>query len=149
MVSTQRQVDAGSSLEAQQRICEEWAKNNKHTVVAIFMDQGQSAKETSIKKRPQLLEMLEEAKGKSFDLLVIHKLDRLSRSLRDTLTLMSTLDTYGVKLVSVNEQYDFSTAIGKMTSGIPKKVALKVARVSVTSFPNVRLSMVKTAMLSP
>ena len=115
MVSTQRQVDAGSSLEAQQRICEEWAKNNKHTVVAIFMDQGQSAKETSIKKRPQLLEMLEEAKGKSFDLLVIHKLDRLSRSLRDTLTLMSTLDTYGVKLVSVNEQYDFSTAIGKMT----------------------------------
>ena len=47
-------------------------------------------------------------------LIIIAKLDRLSRKLRDTLSIMAELEKSNIALVSVTEQFDFSTPVGKI-----------------------------------
>jgi len=57
------------------------------------------------------------------DILVVHKLDRFSRSLRDTLNLMSDLCSWGVSFVSIQEQFDFTTPAGRLQMQILGAVA--------------------------
>ena len=57
--------------------------------------------------------MVAEALSSSFDVLVVHKLDRLSRNLRITLEYFDKLSKAGIAFVSINEQMDFSQPWGK------------------------------------
>jgi len=67
--------------------------------------------------------MLRDAEAGLFDILVVHKLDRFSRSLRDTLNLMSDLCNWGISFVSIQEQFDFTTPSGRLQMQILGAVA--------------------------
>ncbi len=71
---------------------------------------GRSAKDTN---RPTFQKMLELAKARLIDVIVITRIDRISRSVVDFLLLVEELNRYGVKVVSLRENIDMTTPTGK------------------------------------
>ncbi|MGH9317080.1 MAG: recombinase family protein, partial [Thermoanaerobaculia bacterium] len=71
---------------------------------------GKSAKNTD---RPAYQKLLELARARLIDVVVVTKLDRISRSLSDFVKLVEELERYGVRLVSLKENFDFTTAAGR------------------------------------
>ncbi|MFZ5915522.1 MAG: recombinase family protein [Chloroflexota bacterium] len=109
-VSSEMQLD-GHSLDAQLAVCKRLAQERGWEVMTIYTDQGLSAKTT---ERPQFRAMMRGAEIGRFDVVIVHKLDRLSRSVVDLLTILHDLEALGVALVSASEQFDFTTAMGKV-----------------------------------
>lgn len=109
-VSTDQQAKEGVSLDAQQSKIAAWAELNNYTLGEIFIDAGISGK--TIKKRPGVQQALN-AVGRG-DALVVYKLDRLSRSIRDTMDIADRLEKIGADLVSLSERIDTSGAAGRM-----------------------------------
>jgi len=109
-VSTQRQVAEGVSIEAQEAKVRAWAEANSATETIIFRDEGISGKK--MRNRPGLAAALK-AVGKG-DALVAYSLSRLSRSIRDALTISDALAKKGADLVSLSEKIDTTSAAGKM-----------------------------------
>jgi site-specific DNA recombinase len=64
--------------------------------------------------RPALQRLLELARSRLIDVVVVTKLDRISRSLSDFVKLIEELERYGVKLVSLKENFDFTNAAGRL-----------------------------------
>ncbi len=58
--------------------------------------------------------MLEDAKRRRFDVLVVYRTDRLFRSLQELVTTLADLETYGVGFVSVTEPFDTSSSTGRL-----------------------------------
>ncbi len=110
-VSTEEQFEEGHSIDAQLRLTREFCERKGWTVVAEYTDPGWSGRTL---KRPHMQELLTHARAKAFDVIVVHKLDRLSRSLVDTLTLLNDLNKVGVSFASATEDFDFTTPIGKV-----------------------------------
>lgn len=106
--SPERQREAGEGL-CQQR---DW------TVVGYASDLDTSGSADPF-RRPELGAWL--ASPDDFDILVVYRLDRLTRSLKDLTNLMEWADTHGISIVSATEPFDTSTAIGSM---IPKITAM-------------------------
>ena len=73
--------------------------------------------------RPAFEEMQSKLFAGEFKTVIVYKLDRLSRSLTDGLTVISDWLSKGVRLVSTSQQFDFSGAIGKMISAVLLSVA--------------------------
>lgn len=115
-VSTEQQADHGSSLEAQQARIEQYAALYDLEIVAVEIDAGVSAKSL---ERPALQRALERLSTFQAEALLVTKLDRLTRSVRDLCTLV---DVYfrdgGYRLMSVSENVDTSTAMGRMVLNI-------------------------------
>lgn len=109
-VSTQEQVDEGSSLEAQQARIKAWCLANDYQLSGLYVDAGISGKDTM--GREGLQNALKAVKkGSAF---VACSLSRISRSTRDMLTIADTLERKGADLVSLNEKIDTTSAAGKM-----------------------------------
>lgn len=109
-VSSEEQVD-GYSLSAQEKAIYDFASLRGWQVVHIYREEGKSAKSDL---RPQFQAMIKDAKSGHFDVIAVHKLDRFSRSLIDVMTYLNELNEHGVSFVSVTEDFDFSTPIGKV-----------------------------------
>jgi len=110
-VSTEDQVREGYSLEVQREYLEEFAKREGYEVYKVYCDDGVSAYST---RRSALQELLVDAKGKRFELVIAYKLDRFSRNLKDLLNLIDELSTYGVAFKSATEPFDTSTSAGRL-----------------------------------
>ncbi len=112
-VSTNEQAEKGVSLGAQEERIRAWCQAREWDCVEIFRDDGYSAKDL---KRPALRRLLEEVSRqfRRFDGVVVAKLDRLTRSVRDLGTLTETAEKHGLALVSVQESVDTTTATGKL-----------------------------------
>ena len=80
-VSSEEQVQ-GYSLAAQERTAEAYCQSNGWDVVQVYRDEGRSARTDNITKRPGFAAMLEDADAGRFDVIVVHKLDRLARNRR-------------------------------------------------------------------
>jgi len=91
-VSTEDQAKYGISLEAQEVALINYCKTYGYKVHKIFKDAGKSAKSL---KRPALTQLLLEAKQKRFDAILIYKLDRFSRSLKDLILTIEKLKYWG------------------------------------------------------
>ncbi len=119
-VSSKAQAEKGESLTTQRDGIKRYIEAHEWTLVEIFADEGISG--GSVKRRPDLQRLLSEAREKSFDVVVIHRLSRLGRSARDLLNIVNELNECGVKLCSIKDQVDFSTPYGRamftMLSGI-------------------------------
>lgn len=111
-VSTTEQYLDGFSLPAQTSLLKAYAETYGHTIVGIYDDPGISGK--NIEDRPGLLKLLADAQQGKFELVLIWKLSRLSRSLLDLLNVTDLLKKHNVSLVSHSEHFDTSTPIGKM-----------------------------------
>jgi DNA invertase Pin-like site-specific DNA recombinase len=83
-------------------------------IVQEYSDEGKSARTDDLAKRPAFAQMLADAEAGLFDVIVVHKLDRFARNLRVTLETLERLDRAGVAFVSINENMDFTTPIGKV-----------------------------------
>ncbi len=109
-VSTDEQID-GYSLSAQEKAIRDFANLRGWHISHIYIEAGRSAKDD---KRPQFQQMIEDAKQGHFDVIAVHKLDRFSRSLIDCMTYLNMLNEHKVAFVSVTEDFDFTTPIGKV-----------------------------------
>lgn len=112
-VSSQEQIE-GYSLDAQERAGRAYAEAHGWEVTAIYRDEGRSARTDDVGKRPAFGQMLADAERGVFTVLIVHKLDRFARNLRMTLEMLERLERSHVAFVSISEQMDFSTPIGKV-----------------------------------
>ena len=118
-VSTEEQSVSGVSLAAQESKVRAYCDLFGHTLVNVVIDAGQSAKTLN---RPGLTEALSSLKNGYAEGILVTKLDRLTRSVKD---LGALLDDYLQKfaLLSVQEQCDTSSASGRMVLNMLMSVA--------------------------
>ena len=83
-VSTEDQAQNGVSLEQQKNYCLEYAKNHEIEIIKLFHDDGVSAKTTNRKGLQELLSYCQK-NYKNIDSVIVYKIDRLSRNVKDTL----------------------------------------------------------------
>ncbi len=110
-VSTEDQVKEGYSLEVQRETLEAYAKREGHEVYKVYSDDGISGATTN---RPALTALLADAKSGKFGLVLVSKLDRFSRNLRDLLNLVEELCACGAGFKSAGEPFDTTTSSGKL-----------------------------------
>lgn len=110
-VSLREQVD-GHSLDAQEIHIRNFVAAQGWELVEIYTDAGISAKKGS--RRPALEELLKDAKGGKFDVVVVDKIDRFYRHLGGLLAALDQLNVCGVTFASVQEKLDFTTPWGKL-----------------------------------
>jgi len=94
----------GYSIQAQLRAGREWAEKNGYTVAKEYLEEGQSAFR-NLEKREQLKELLADTvnKQRGFNLIIVHKLDRLFRDTLESSTARAIFKREKVRLVSVTE----------------------------------------------
>lgn len=114
-VSTSMQFKDGYSLESQRTVLESYCKLKKWTIIGYYTDEGISAKNT---RRPGFQQMLADAMAKRFDAILVWKLSRFSRSLKDLINVIDDLSKYNVTLISYSENIDLSSAVGKLMFNI-------------------------------
>ncbi len=112
-VSSEEQVQ-GYSLDAQDRAGRGYCDAHGWTVVRVYRDEGKSARTDDFAKRPDFAQMIADAEAGLLDVIVVHKLDRFARNLRVTLETLERLDRAGAGFVSISENMDFTTPIGKV-----------------------------------
>ncbi|MBD3242827.1 MAG: recombinase family protein [Chitinivibrionales bacterium] len=110
-VSTEDQARNGVSLADQEAKIRAYAELYGHEVTQVITDPGISAKNL---RRPGVQCLLDSVKQKQTEGVVVAKLDRLTRSVRDLADIVELCGKRGVALVSVAEQIDTSTAAGRM-----------------------------------
>jgi site-specific DNA recombinase len=110
-VSTEEQVRDGVSLAAQRQRIEAFGIATGRTLDEIAIDEGVSAKSLA---RPQLQRILEGVRKGTVGTVIVLKLDRLTRSIRDLGELLDTFRKANADLVSVSESLDTSSAAGRM-----------------------------------
>lgn len=111
-VSTEEQAVEGYSLEEQQLLIRERCQQMNYAVAAVYEDAGISGKD--IKHRPAMQQLLEDAAGKKFDMVMSWKINRISRRLSDAIKIVDILEKYGISYQSYSEPFDSSTPAGKM-----------------------------------
>lgn len=115
-VSTDRQADHGVSLEAQRAKVEAYAALYDLELVAVEVDAGESAGSLD---RPALQRALEMLRARKARALLVAKLDRLTRSVRDLGDLVERyFGADGAALLSVSEQIDTRSAAGRLVLNI-------------------------------
>lgn len=87
-----------------------------HQLEYVIFEDNASGRST--KKRPGLNEMMDRVRRSEFDTVLVWKLDRFSRNMRDFLELHAEMERFGVKFVSFKDHLDFSTPVGRMIAQI-------------------------------
>ncbi len=110
-VSSKEQIE-NFSLDNQEKFCREFCRRTEHNVLAVFREEGESAKTAA---RTQLQKMIRfcEVNKKQVDRVVIYKVDRFFRNAGEHLALRATLRKLNISLVSVTEAFD-DTPSGKL-----------------------------------
>jgi DNA invertase Pin-like site-specific DNA recombinase len=111
-VSTEEQVE-GYSLDAQLRACREYATSKGWDIAGEYVDEGRSARVDDIAKRPAFARMMADGLAKSFDVVLVHKIDRFCRNSRVAYNSLDKLGQAGVGFVSLSENMDFSAPWGQ------------------------------------
>lgn len=93
-----------------------YAKSKDYTEFEYYIDGGYSGKDLN---RPAIQKLIEDCKNHKIDAVFVFKLDRISRSQRDTLYLIEEVfNKYDVSFVSMRENFDTSTPFGKAMIGV-------------------------------
>jgi len=118
-VSTEKQADFGVSLEAQEKKIRAMAEIQGAELVEIISD-DESAKTLA---RPGMARLLDLVDAGKVDAIIIAKLDRITRSVKDLAELLERFEKRGVSLVSVAESLDTKTAAGRLVLNIMASVS--------------------------
>lgn len=121
-VSTEEQKRHGLSIETQTASLEEWARRNRLRIQEFYNDAGNSARKP-YHKRPEMLRLLEDVKAGRIDLIIFTKLDRWFRSVGEYYKVQEILDSHNVQWKAIHEDYDTSTAAGRLKINIMLSVA--------------------------
>ena len=115
-VSTTRQEQEGYSIPLQKERLIAYCKAKGWAVSGVFIDPGHSG---SSLERPGITALVDGVKAGKFDVVLVYKLDRLSRSQRDTLFLIEDVFmANGTDFVSMQESFDTTTIYGRAMVGI-------------------------------
>jgi len=115
-VSTKEQAVEGYSIEEQEKLGREYCKDNNHEVFKVYSDKGISGK--NITGRPGIRALMADAEKGLFDILLVWKVNRLSRKLYDTLDITNRLGEFNIELRSLTESLDTLTATGRLMMNI-------------------------------
>lgn len=115
-VSTDAQFEEGYSVEAQKEMLGAYCISKGIKNYRFYIDGGFSGSNLN---RPALEDMIADIKADKIDSVLVYKLDRLSRSQKDTLYLIEDVfNPKGVDFISLNESMDTSTPLGRLMLGI-------------------------------
>lgn len=121
-VSTEEQAVHGLSIEAQTVALDAWAKNNGIVVYDHYIDEGISARKPA-SKRPELQRLLNDARSGKINLIAFTKLDRWFRNISEYYKVQEVLEKNNVDWKTIYEDYDTSTASGRLKINIMLSVA--------------------------
>jgi site-specific DNA recombinase len=120
-IYTRKSSDEGleqefNSLDAQREACEAYIKSQKHEgwvcLPAMYDDGGLSG---GTMERPALRRLLADIQSGKVHTFVVYKVDRLTRSLADFAKIVDVLDAAGASFVSVTQQFNTTTSMGRLT----------------------------------
>ncbi|MCR6095408.1 recombinase family protein [Salipaludibacillus agaradhaerens] len=110
-VSTDEQVKEGFSIPAQKERLKAFCLSQGWDIVEEYIEEGWSAKNLD---RPIMQRMLKDIKHKDIDIILVYRLDRLTRSVLDLYNLLQVFEKNDVSFKSATEVYDTSTAMGRL-----------------------------------
>jgi DNA invertase Pin-like site-specific DNA recombinase len=123
-IYTRVSTDAGleqdfNSLDSQRDAAEAYIRSQAHAAWTLIRNQyndgGYSGGSTD---RPALQRLLADIRAKKVDVIVVYKVDRLTRSLADFAKLVELFDGHGVSFVSVTQQFNTTTSMGRLTLNV-------------------------------
>ena len=120
-IYTRKSSDEGleqefNSLDAQREACEAYIVSQRHAgwvALADMYDDGGLSGGTM--ERPALKRLLEDIKAGKVQIVVVYKVDRLTRSLADFAKIVDIFDAYNASFVSVTQQFNTTTSMGRLT----------------------------------
>ncbi|HWN51206.1 MAG TPA: recombinase family protein, partial [Xanthobacteraceae bacterium] len=108
-----------NSLQAQREACEAFIKSQRHegwVCLSDGYDDGGLSGATM--ERPALQQLLAEIQAGRVDIVVVYKVDRLTRSLADFAKIVEIFDAKGASFVSVTQQFNTTTSMGRLTLNV-------------------------------
>ena len=111
-VSTEEQATVGFSIHAQKDKLTKYAESNDWNIVDYYVDDGISGK--NLTERPEVSRLIEDVKKGKIENVLIYKLDRLTRSVKDLIYLIELFDSHNCTFNSQTEKIDTSNAVGRM-----------------------------------
>ena len=123
-IYTRKSTDEGldqefNSLDAQREACEAYVASQKHEgwicVPDRYDDGGISG---ATLDRPAMQQLLADIKARKVDVVVVYKVDRLTRALADFAKIVETFDANKVSFVSVTQQFNTTTSMGRLTLNV-------------------------------
>lgn len=108
-----------NSLDAQREACEAYIKSQQHEgwvlIEKQYNDGGYSGGNL---QRPALQDLFNDIKNNKIDIIVVYKVDRLTRSLLDFAKIVELFDTHNSSFVSVTQNFNTTTSMGRLTLNI-------------------------------
>ncbi len=114
-ISSKEQVE-GTSLESQEKVCQEYAEKQNIRILSIFLEKGESAKTADRTQFTKAIAMCSKKKPK-VDYFIVYKLDRFARNQDDHVIVRQMLKKYGTELKSATEPIN-STPVGRAMEGM-------------------------------
>ena len=108
-----------NSLDAQREACEAYIASQTSMgwkLLPEFYDDGGISGGTM--ERPALQRLLSDIKQRTIDVVVVYKIDRLTRSLMDFSRIVEIFDGHGVSFVSITQQFNTTTSMGRLTLNV-------------------------------
>ena len=123
-IYTRKSTDEGleqafNSLDAQREACVAFIQSQKHegwTVSPTLYDDGGFSGGTL--ERPALKRLMADIEAGKIDVIVVYKVDRLTRALSDFAKLVEIFDRRGVSFVSITQQFNTTTSMGRLTLNV-------------------------------
>src|SRR5450830_786997 len=123
-IYTRKSTDEGleqafNSLDAQREACTAFILSQKHegwmVLPTLYDDGGYSG---GTMERPALQRLLADIEAGQIDVVVVYKVDRLTRALSDFAKLVEVFDRRGVSFVSITQQFNTTTSMGRLTLNV-------------------------------
>ena len=116
-VSTEGQVKDGLSLDAQEEALTEYALSHHYKIVDYYSDEGITARK-KMQNRKDLIRLLNDVKADKIDLILVTKLDRWFRNIKDYHNTQAILEAHNCNWKTIFEEYDTSTSNGRFAINI-------------------------------
>src|SRR5450755_1598488 len=108
-----------NSLDNQREASEAYVKSQSHEGWKLIRDRyDDGGYSGGSMDRPALKTLLEDVRAKRVDVIVVYKVDRLTRSLADFAKLVELFDAHGVSFVSVTQSFNTTTSMGRLTLNV-------------------------------
>ena len=121
-VSSEEQAKHGYSLDAQHEALVDFCKRNNHIILGEYRDEGISGRKPYT-KRPAMVQLLSDLELFKPDIILFTKLDRWFRNIKEYYKVQDILDRNRVDWKAINEEYDTSTASGRLYVNIKLSIA--------------------------
>jgi site-specific DNA recombinase len=108
-----------NSLDAQRETCEAYIKSQIHAGWrAIDIEYNDGGISGATMARPALQRLLSDVQARKVDIVVVYKVDRLTRSLADFAKIVEIFDNQGISFVSVTQSFNTTTSMGRLTLNV-------------------------------